>query len=441
MCSKSFLMKNPCLKMICVAIFGNLLAAPELRAKQLPSQARIQINQQAALLSRTPSKLSLTVGNQEISFGTKLPVQIALLNSDDQAVPTLEDWQCEVSFKLPSGSSTSQTVWIKKGESTAQLEFSADQAGLTSISVRAPGKDVRPDKTTVIVRPAKRPMQKKLSRVSSERRFEDGMIHRQFVPVRIDRRPARFELIAALSNDSQGSENQPPPSTSASVLHISVSDVGGNFVANGKDAAIISAVFESPDLSPAPADIHIWFSWTNGLLDPPQPIKIKKGSFSVKTRLTSTSPSDVAFHFVSSTPPYQAQGDTSFTIHFIPVGVALIGPDKLSVVDDAPVMVVFFDAHNNPISPGKNWPVTLRCKQSKLRFTPQSFEVQPTSPTGSAVLFPISFGSETIEAVVPGYNPPPLPIIITGWLVLGLCIAGGVAGGLAAYNKFKGSWL
>lgn len=104
-------------------------------------------------------------------------------------------------------------------------------------------------------------------------------------------------------------------------------------------------------------------------------------------------------------------------------------------------MIVFFDAQKKPISPGKNWPVTLRWKQSKLRFTPQSFEVQPASPTGSAVLFPVWFGNDTVEAVVANYSPEPLTIVITGWLVLGLCLGGGAAGGLAAYDKFKGSWI
>jgi uncharacterized membrane protein YeaQ/YmgE (transglycosylase-associated protein family) len=104
-------------------------------------------------------------------------------------------------------------------------------------------------------------------------------------------------------------------------------------------------------------------------------------------------------------------------------------------------MVVFFDAQQHPISPGRTWQVTLRSKQSRLHFNPQSFEVQPTSPTGSAVLFPVGLGTDAIDAVVAGYTLEPLAIVITGWLVLGLCLAGGIAGGLAAYDKFKGSLL
>src|SRR5262249_15950282 len=135
----------------------------------------------------------------------------------------------------------------------------------------------------------------------------------------------------------------------------------------------------------------------------------------------------------------RAEGDKDFTIHFVPAGVALIGPDKLSVVDNAPVWLVFFDADKNPISPGRNWAVTLRCRQSKLRFTPQSFEVKETSPMGSAILLPMAFGTETIEAVVANYKPEPLKVVITGWSVLGLCLVGGVAGSLVSFMRFRDS--
>jgi len=47
------------------------------------------------------------------------------------------------------------------------------------------------------------------------------------------------------------------------------------------------------------------------------------------------------------------------------------------------------------------------------------------------VLFPVSWGSDTIQAVIANYTVQPLTIVL----------AGGVAGGLAAYNKLKGSWF
>jgi hypothetical protein len=60
---------------------------------------------------------------------------------------------------------------------------------------------------------------------------------------------------------------------------------------------------------------------------------------------------------------------------------------------------------------------------------------------GSSALFPVIWGGDTVEAVVANYQPQPLVVVVTGWLVLGLCLGGGLAGGLAAYNQFKGSWF
>jgi len=48
-------------------------------------------------------------------------------------------------------------------------------------------------------------------------------------------------------------------------------------------------------------------------------------------------------------------------------------------------------------------------------------------------------GSDTVEAVVENYQSKPLVIVVTGWLVLALCLGGGTAGGLAAYDKLGGS--
>jgi uncharacterized membrane protein YeaQ/YmgE (transglycosylase-associated protein family) len=423
------------------ALFILLVAAAPGRSllwAQLTGQARAQISRQATLQSAQPAKVSLKILTTNIMVGARPQAQITLLSANDQPVPAKEDWQCAVSLRFPSGNSTSQTVLIRKGESVGRFEFSAVEAGLTSISVQPKVAGVRSDKTEVIVRPAKRKVTQRMLRGQPLPGYALPSLKRA------DSASAQLRTVSLKSSANApdpGPDNQTPAPGNSPVLHIFVNDVGGTFIANGTDAAVISAVFDSPDFSPAPTDINLWFSLSNGSLDPPQPLKIVKGSFSGQTHLTSPWPADIQVSFVSSTPGYKAVGDTSFVVQFVPVGVAILGPEKLSVVDNAAVMIVFFDGQGNPVPPGKNWAVTLRSKESKLRFAPQSVQVEPNSPTGSAVLFPVSFGSDTIEAVIANYTPQPLPIVITGWLVLGLCLGGGVAGGLAAYDKFKGSWL
>ena len=57
-------------------------------------------------------------------------------------------------------------------------------------------------------------------------------------------------------------------------------------------------------------------------------------------------------------------------MHSIPNGAALVGPNQLSIIDNTPVSLVFYDANNNPVAPGKKCTVTLRSDGSRLHFAP-----------------------------------------------------------------------
>jgi hypothetical protein len=347
---------------------------------------------------------------------------------------------------IPSGKSVSQTVLIRKGQSAAAFEFSADEPGVTTISASPPPQSgARSDKTEVVVRPTQKMANAKKSKMSSLLLPQDEQGRSRSLHLSRSSQPvfklARFDLAEPPGQDGQHGGNQAVAAKKLPALRISVGDVGGDYVANGKDSVQITATYESEDLSPAPTDIHVWFRWDFGKLDPPQPLVIAKGTFTGKTALTSASPTDVHFKFDSSTPHYRAQGDTDCTFHFVPFGAALTGPDQLSIVDNPQITIVFFDEDQKPVAPGRSWQVNLSSKQSKLHFAPQSFQVAPNSPTTTSALYPVSFGSDTVGVVVEHYTPLPLPIRITGWMVLGLCLGGGLAGGLAAYNKFKGSVL
>src|SRR5229473_3353317 len=207
MFSKSIAVKSCCPRVIAAAFLGTLLASG-VTGQQLPGQANSQISQQAAILATRPSKVRVTMVSKDISVGAKSPIQIKLLNTDDQPVPAREDWPCEVSLSLPSGKSSSQTVWIKKGESTAQFEFSAEQAGLTSISVRAQVNGVRPEKITLIVRPAKKSPKNVRPRVSlpSPLRGCVEIACGEFERFRTQLRTARFELSPIPSDSAQDPE-------------------------------------------------------------------------------------------------------------------------------------------------------------------------------------------------------------------------------------------
>ena len=130
-------------------------------ARQLPNQARAQISQQAAFVTTQPAKVTVKMITQEIIVGNKSQVEIILLNADNQPVAAKDDSRCEVSVRFASGKSSSQIVWIKKGQTSAQFDFPAEETGLASILVRPLLEGVRSDKVQVIVRPASKSIRKK----------------------------------------------------------------------------------------------------------------------------------------------------------------------------------------------------------------------------------------------------------------------------------------
>ena len=421
-------------------------AVPNASAQQIPAQARAQMRQNAQFFLAQPSRLSVRAASQGIRVGERAAVTITLLNPDNQPVAASQDLVLNVSMEAPSGTATAQQVTIPKGENSAQFEFQATQTGLTSIIVRPTSGDIRPDKTDVLVvrsrtrhrrlrlpAPPIQPSGSSILGPTRQRPFDTGGVARLL--------PARFVLTPVLEPPAPAPQNPPPVANNSARIHLSVNNVGAEFKADGTDTAVISAYYESQDGTPAPSNIHLWFTNSNGELDP-RPLQISAGGYSGETHLTSRWPATVHVQFVSATPSLPVDGDTAFDIHFVPpVGaVVLVGPSKLSVVDNEPIIVVFQDEHGNPISTGKNWRVTLHTRQSKLRLAPNNVvEINQDSPVGSAQLFPLEVGKDTVEAFMPTFTPKPIEIFITGWLVLGLCLFGGVAGGLVAYDKFRGS--
>jgi hypothetical protein len=408
-------------------------------ARQASGQASAQMNAQVIRFAAQPVKVSAkTVAPATV--GTKSEIQIGLLNADNLPVPAQGDWQYEVSITPPSGDPTKQFVWIKKGQNTAQIDYSPSQAGVTSISVRPLEEGVRGDKTLIVVRPPGKALNtRKATRPQGSLIWPDRTNARERFwtadTLRLQYRTVAVSLAPPAPGPGPAKGGQ--PTKLSPILHVYVDNIADAHYANGKDSAVISAIYDSPDFSAAPSDIHLFFNLSTGALDPPIPLQIPKGAFKGEADLTSTSPADVHVTFTRSNPQFPTEGDTDFIVHFVPPIVQLNVPNKLSIVDNPSVTADFFDEHGIEMPIGQNYQISLRSEQLKLRFTPDSF--QP--PMGHAALFPTSVGSDTIDATLPHYPLQKLTIVITGWLVLGLCLGGGVAGGLAAHDKFKGSWL
>lgn len=413
---------------------------------QLSPEANARIKMQAAALASKPSRLELKPQSKGVPAGQAVPVSVTLISADNKPVQAQQDCRVNIVLRLASGATASQAVVISKGKTTASVQLTPDNAGLASVTATTPAGDIRPASTNILVLPSKlktRPAKKKTAAPANKHSTElispglPGTDTRLSHARALQLTAARFEL-----RDSARRAGDDPPAAQPVAypqLHFAADNAASDYIANGIDAVVISAYYESRDGSPAPRNINIWFTYTRGSLSP-APLQIPKGSYSGSARLTSTWPGGAHIAFVNSNPPYAVEGNTAFDIQFVPLGIVLNAPEKLSVIDDVPVSAVFVN-DRGPIAPGKDWPVTFQTSESKVGFSPDRVIVKADSAIGSAVVMPKSVGSDTIEAVVPGYEPKPIKIDVTWKFVLALCLIGGALGGIAAYEQFKGSWF
>jgi hypothetical protein len=353
------------------------LLLPSLAAAgQVPAEYRSQMAQKATQASVRTATINAKVLPEQVLAGKPASIEISIVNGENQPITVAEDWKCRIHIAFPSGAAIDETRLIKKGERTARFDFVPQEVGFASVSLNPEtAGSARGNKLELLVLSTNKKAGMKKKAIAKPSTLAPAKW--QYA------NPSSGHLrLAAFSPSGVGL--QTPPSSGATsddgrVLKISLSDTGGSYFADGKDATKITATYESDDLTPAPTDIHVWFHWEHGGAVDPQPLVIPRGSHEGTAHLTSLWPAAVHLNVASTTPKMKVEGDTDVTVSFVPPTMVLLGPDKLSLVDNTPVTVVFLDVHKNPVAPGKNWPVTLHSKESRLHFAPESFEV-PEAP-------------------------------------------------------------
>jgi len=196
-------------------------------------QYKAQISRQVAIIATQPAKVSAKLLTAGIQLNSRPQVEITVLNADNQPVPAKQDWQFDISIQFPSGKPATTTAWIKKGDSSGQFDFLADEAGLVSVNVLPALRGVRADKIDLIVRRPQKAKKRKSAKTSS---FSGLAVPFSNGP---HAGPARLVLagFTAIPDPDSNPQNDAQSAPNAPVLHISVSDLGGSYFANGKDAA------------------------------------------------------------------------------------------------------------------------------------------------------------------------------------------------------------
>ncbi len=416
-------------------------------AAQTPRQAQVQVQVQAQMQAQArraavgPMKLDVHPLTHAPRVGSKVSVEVSLRDSTNQLAVWNRPSQLEVEVTGPSGKPEKHTVTIPPGQSSVQFTFDASEPGLVYFKARETNDTLLPGGNSVLVTGAQagkksRKMKRSASRLAPARE----PAHLLPVAAHVWEPPTPLAVPDWTEQGPGGVPDAAPPS--APELLLTNSSGKDEILADGKDFARIKVYFMDPQGEPAPSDIKVWLTWSNGELHP-HPLVIKKGKVSAEAVWASRSPVEAKLSLVISAPKYAVEGTRELKVPFVPpiygIGPSSPNPLKLSLIDCEPVVAQFFDEQGRTVQTSKPRRVTFISSNPALRLDPSSRDVQPNESGASIFVLPTWRGRSTLDIWTPGYDHQTLVVEVKMWLVLMLCLSGGVAGGIAAKETLKGS--
>jgi hypothetical protein len=111
----------------------------------------------------------------------------------------------------------------------------------------------------------------------------------------------------------------------------------------------------------------------------------------------------------------------------------------MSLIDREPLVGCFFDDQGRCIQTDRKRRVNVSSTNPSLHVDPDSTDVSANDGTATFYLEPTWSGTASLDMWTPGHNKQRIAIEISLWLVVTLCLVGGVAGGIAARDTLRGS--
>jgi hypothetical protein len=417
-------------------VCGGLLTAftPNGASQQLASQMQVQA-QRAAV---RPMKLDIHILERGTRVGAPVPTEIVLLDADNQNTAWEKPTTVQVTITSASGAVQTQTVTIPARQSTAKFNFVPSEAGVVNLKVTDSENVLHPGGNSLLI---SRPVTKAAKRVK----------HGALMPYFHSSEPRLLQVSTRMESaypdwdEQPADQSGPAPASEFPTLLITKESGKDEILADGKDFARLEVFFMDPNGNPAPSDIYVWLTWTNGELHP-QPLVIKKGQASAEAQWTSNSPLKATMSLARVAPKYAVAAGNKLEVTFVPpiygVGTPSANPLKLSLIDAAPLTAQFFDQDGRPIQTDRVRKITfISSNPSLLHLDPASQDVQAAESGTAIYLIPTWSGSADVDIWTAGYDHQRLTIVVSIWLVVVMCLGGGVVGGIAAKQRLKGSVL
>ena len=467
-------------------IVGMALFLWSMAALQPGAWAQARMAREAQLAAQGPMRLGIKPLAKSYAVGEQIQLEVTLLDAFDHAVGAPAAIPVVVESVTSSGKKSFVKLAFSPGQSVLPFKLYAAEEGLVRITVRHAENQLREGYYAIMVgKPAPRPAAKPAPKAKA---VKIGSLHPAWpeiwasdMPAKqpwgpsiypaVYRRPssrsgmarvwfspeeedawntvASAALVSGLSYSNRNLPPQPQaarhPAGAKLIFDVPGAQQDGSgpvFLADGRDAARILVFYASPDGGAAPSEIRVWLTWTNGELEP-QPVLIHAGEAFAEARLRSSWPADARVEFVTSAPPLPLEGARKYTVKFGPpiYGINVVGVQRLSLVEDGLLLVEFFDQYGNPIQTATNRTVTFMPTSPHLRLQPTQVVVPPGNSSTSVALMPVRLGHGKLNVSTPGYKTVSLDVEVTGMSMILLCLAGGVVGGVCAFNAFKGVLL
>jgi hypothetical protein len=417
------------------------------QAQQVQQQS--QMRQMATRAAAGPIKLDVQPEVASAVVNSNVSVRVFMRNADNQ--PATWERPCTLNLEVtfPSKKVERQQMVIPVGQNSGSVTFVATEYGVTHIRVaEATDSLLSAGNTVFIVSPPR-----KHAKSAEKKPRPSGVSHRDFL-VAPGIHP-RFMLASWKSSFGEEAipelQNPPPapaatssaePPTTPQLLLVN-STGKEEILSDGKDFARVSVYYMAPDGKGAPSDILLWMSWSNGTFNP-QPMVIHRGEMTAEGKLVSGSPVEATISLVSSAPKMPVQGSSTIHVVFSPP-IYGFGPAtsesvvKMSLIDREPLVGCFFDDQGRCIQTDHKRHVNVSSTNPSLHVEPDSFDVSANDGTATFYLEPTWSGTASLDMWTPGHNKQRIAIEISLWLVVVLCLVGGVAGGIAARDTLKGS--
>jgi hypothetical protein len=423
---------------ICLALFSPALAfgfqAGQNRPVRSVQQYAIQSDQRqykmAAQQALTgPFRVDVQPVRQGVKPGSPAVLEVVLRNANNQEVSATEKIRLEVTCTSPSRLVHKFTVDLAPGSSSGEVTWSPKEAGLWKLEIRESHDHLKSGSNYLLVSSAQKPAvaTKKIKGSKPAVKPPGGAL--LFGP--------RLVLAAYMPpfRPPQG----PPdggqlPAENGIILAVS-GEGDGRVRADGISAARISIFLTAPQTT----DVRVWLAVTQGQLAAPL-VTIKAGDVAAEDDWTSTTVGQAKVSIKDASPKIAGQDQASASVEFIDpiVAIAFVQPlAKINIVELGTIAVRFVDRNAAPVKTHAPFSYSFRADSAHVHLKPESDQTQPGAIDFATSVAPTAFGTVTIEAYVPGYQPIHHSLEVTGFLLLGLCLLGGALGGLVNHYDRK----